>query len=78
MRQEVVALVLQRWPGERLCVPAGIFQSGMVTVGSHRTEERRLACGQVAGSLAKVLRIVHLACFLPLLQQRLQNRILEF
>lgn len=70
--------MLQRSLGERLCVLDVIFQSGMVTVGTHWSEERRMACGQLVGCLGKIPGILDLACFLLPFQQWLQNRILKF
>lgn len=70
--------MLQRSPGEWLCVLDVIFQSGMVTAGPHWSEGRRMACGQLVGPLVKALKMAHLAWFLPPFQQCLQSRIVEF
>lgn len=61
--------MLQRSPGEWLCVLDVIFQSGMVTAGPHWSEGRRMACGQLVGSLVKALKMADLAWFLPPFQQ---------
>lgn len=42
--------MLQRSPGEWLCVQEVISESGMVTAGTHWSEER-VACGPMVGSL---------------------------
>lgn len=68
---------MQRSPGERLCVLDVVFQSAMVTAGPHWSEERRMACGPLVGSLVKALKIADLAWSLPPSQQCLQSRILR-